>query len=455
MIGGISTIAIPIIIILTTFICGILIDKSAKAGRRKLYFLAGLFVNLGILIFFKYINFIITTTFEISGLINSFVSSKQGDSQQPLILQMLIPLGISYITFQAIGYLIELKRGNQRAEKNLGIFAAYLLFFPKLLSGPIERAHHFIPQLRGKNEFNYEMTVEGFKRILWGLFLKLVIANHLAIYTDAVFNNYEYHSGVTLLAASVFFVFQLYADFSGYTEIAIGSALILGYRLIENFNRPLTANSITDFWRRWHISLSNWLRDYIFLPISYSLVRELMKKAVKQKISEYVSYITGIIITMTICGIWHGASWNFVIFGLFFGIIMTIEFLTRKVRRKMRKSIPSLIDNIIGISFTFICFTFSMIFFRSETLKDAFHIINSIFKNDGAFFRGVPSTLLFCLFGISILLLKDFTDEYMPSRFLFFKNKRKYVRVLSYSLTIIIILLIGAFDGRQFIYFKF
>lgn len=444
MIAGAATIIVAIVIILCTFIFGILIERTSNARRKKTYFLSGLFINLGLLIFFKYINFFIATALDGFNFINHLVRDEQTVKHSSIILQLVVPLGISYITFQAIGYLIEINRGNQNSEKNLGFFATYLLFFPKLLSGPIERAHNFLPQLRQKHVFNYEQVVEGLKRILWGLFLKLVVANRLALYTDAVFNNSDKHSGITLLMASVFFTVQLFADFAGYTDIAIGSAQILGYRLMENFNSPFIAKSVTEFWRRWHISLTTWVNEYIYNPI-----------VIKWRNWNKWGVVFAAMVTFLILGFWHGANWTFIIFGFLQGIALTLEFLSRRLRKRIRSKIPSWLNTVLGISFTFGYFCFSTIFFKANTATDAFSIVGKIFTFSGPLYFEGPSILIYSFFGIFFLAIAGLIREFYPERISFFNNKHWIVRILSYDLLIIIILLLGVFDGGQFIYFQF
>ena len=443
-IGGVATIFVPAIIALSTFICGILMVRASNLKGKKLYFIVGLFINLGLLVFFKYINFFISTVIDGLNLFNHFFQEEQSDYHSSIVLKLLAPLGISYVTFQAIGYLIEIKRGIQNPEKNIGLFTTYLIFFPKLLSGPIERAHNFIPQLREKHEFDPGQIVKGLKRILWGLFLKLVVANRLSIYTDTVFSNSNQHSGITLFFASIFFAIQLFADFAGYTNMAIGSAQLFGYRLMENFDNPFIAKSVTEFWRRWHISLTTWVTEYIFNPIVINC-RSWNKCAI----------VFASMITFLILGFWHGASWNFILFGFLQGFILAIEFLSRKLRKRIRSKVPSLINNFAGICFTFGYFCFSIIFFKSINSAEAFTIIEKILSFKGPFFIGDPSMMIFSVLSIFLVLFVEFKKEFSINTFTFFNNKSWVVRNLSYSLLIILILLIGVFDGGQFIYFQF
>ena len=330
------------------------------------------------------------------------------------------------------------------AEKNFGHFATYILFFPKILSGPVERAHNFLPQLKEGHTFEYDNVIEGFKRILWGLFKKLVVSNRLAIYTGAVFNNSVHHSGITLLTASLLYTIQLYSDFAGYTDMAIGSANILGFKLMENFNQPFFSKSMTEFWRKWHISLTTWVNEYIFNPI-----------VIKYRNWNRWAVVYAGIVTFLILGFWHGANWTYLFFGLLQGIIISLEFLTRKRRKEVRSKIPGWLNYLTGAIFVFLYFTFSLIFFRADSFHDAFLIINKILRLKGPFYFGSPSILIYGLFGILILFLREFKKEYYKGSKSFFDSPFSIVRKLSYTAIIILILLFGVFDGGQFIYFKF
>jgi alginate O-acetyltransferase complex protein AlgI len=281
---------------------------------------------------------------------------------------VLTPLGISYITFQAIGYLIEIKRGNEIAEKNIGHFSTFLLFFPKIIAGPVERAHRFLPQLKQDISFKYDNISNGAKLIIWGLFKKLVIADRLSIYVDAVLGNASHHSCISLITGVIFYVFQMYADFSGYTDMALGFAKVLGFDLTQNFNRPFFAKSVTEFWRKWHISLSTWFADYFYNPI-----------AIAKRDWGNWSVVYAFFITFIVLGFWHGANWTFIVFGALQALILTIEFFTRKTRKNLRKKIPLFLNNTLGILFTVAYFAFSLIFFRAINIQEAFIIIKRMF----------------------------------------------------------------------------
>lgn len=456
MLAGATTIIVPIVIILTTFTAGVLMDRTSVLHRKRIFFLAGLLINIGLLAFFKYINFFIATAFDGFNYFNNLIKGEQALHHSSIVLQLIVPLGISYITFQAIGYLIEINRGNHNPEKNLGVFAAYLLFFPKLLSGPIERAHNFIPQLHQNIEFSYGQVVKGLKRIAWGLFLKIVVANRLALYTDAVFNNYEQYTGATLLIGAVFFTIQMFADFAGYTDMAIGSAQILGYRLMENFDNPFIANSVSKFWRRWHISLSTWVYDYIFNPIVIGY----------RNWNQWAVVYAGMI-TFLILGFWHGASWNYIIFGFLQGFILAVEFLTRKVRKRFRNRFPSWLNNILGIIFTFGYFTFSLIFFNAKSINSAIYItkhiitgipeiVNKLITHKSVLeYVGIARTE----FVMSVLLILFLvTIQFVQSKRSISETilqKPTYIRWTLYYGLVLSILFLGVFESRQFIYFQF
>lgn len=435
-----ATIAVPVIITLFTYFCGIITAQNANNRIGKIAYASGLIVNLGLLIFYKYINFFIANSIQFIKALNGSTSSSDGNYH---VLNLIIPLGISYITFQAIGYLVEIRKGNMKPEGNIGLFAAYVFFFPKLLSGPIERAHNFLPQLLTQKEFDYMQIVEGMKRVLWGLFKKLVIANRLAIYTDAVFNNAQQHNGVTLAAASLFYTFQLYADFSGYTDMAIGFAQMLGFRLSENFNLPFFAKSMTEFWRRWHISLTSWITDYIYNPLVFRL----------RYLEKYGVMLTSII-TLTIIGFWHGASWTFILFGLFHGLMISVELLIRKYRKKISKKFP-FGDSLLGMLFTFFFFTFTLIFFRADSIQNAFFVLAKISSFNGSLFYDSLSMMLVNYFCILCLIAVEMKIAFYNGSFSFFHNENWIIRNLSYAFILIMILLLGVFDSGQFIYFQF
>lgn len=416
----------------TTWLCGILIEKEESKSIRKTVLIISLCINFGILFTFKYFNFINESIFyflEYLGLRWSIPN-----------LDLLLPVGISFYTFQAVSYTIEIYQGTIKTERSLGIYALFVSFFPQLVAGPIERAQNLLPQFREKHTLNISNISSGFKQMLWGYFMKVVIADRVAIYVNSVYNNVDSHNGTTFIIATVFFAIQIYCDFAGYSNIAIGAARIMGFNLMENFNRPYFAKSISDFWSRWHISLSTWFRDYLYIPLGGNRV-PLMR------------HLLNLFITFIVSGIWHGANWTFVVWGALHGFYLVFEVLLKKYSEFSRgySFIPRVSPYIVTLTFVI----FAWIFFRANTISNSFHIVNQIFTNIDLPFIGEKTILLYALIGIMILAFKEIKDEYFPTKFLFFRNKNMVVRYLSYSFIIILILLIGVFDGGQFIYFQF
>lgn len=424
-------------IITVNYFLGVQIHKVSRKQIKLRLLQLSMLVNIGTLIFFKYWNFIIENLF---GVIGSF----QLTNKLP-ILDIALPLGLSYYIFQTIGYTIDVFRGTHPAEKNFFNFSLFTLFFPKLLVGPIERANHFLPQIRKQIFFNKENIIEGSKRIAWGLFKKLVVANRISVYQDAVISSVSHQSGSTILFATILYTLQVYADFSGYTDIAIGTARLFGFDLIENFKRPLFAKSISDFWRRWHISLSSWVNDYIFNPL-----------ALKRRGWGNWGVFYALVVSFLVIGIWHGASWNYVVFGLLQAAALILETSTRRVRKRISKKTNSIIYNFVSIILTFSFVSFSLIIFRSETWDMGMAIIKGLFSAPGSLFYDTPSTLLYMFLGCGILLIHDVQQEFKLFKFSFFTKKNPWwLSQMGYAILLIYVLLAGVFDGGQFIYFAF
>jgi D-alanyl-lipoteichoic acid acyltransferase DltB (MBOAT superfamily) len=362
-------------------------------------------------------------------------------------IQLLLPVGISFYTFMAIGYTVDVYNEDIKAEKNIGIVALFISFFPLLLSGPIERAKNMLPQFRNPKSADYPMVVQGLKWMLWGYFMKLVVADRLAIYIDSIFTYMGSHNGNSVLLATLLYPFQVYADLGGYSLIAIGVAKILGFGVMQNFRRPFFATSMAELWRRWHISLITWLTDYVYTPLSFAFRKYRVRGTV-----------IALMITFMISGIWHAASWTYVAWGLLQGIYLSIEAVSAAKRSVFVKKYNLgkkgwyIFLSCVG---TYLLFSASLVFARANSMHDAIMAFSKIFKERGHLFIGAPSILLFGMVGIAMLLLKDFTDEFTPTKFLLFENKYKPVRILAYSAVILIILLIGVFDGGEFIYFQF
>jgi alginate O-acetyltransferase complex protein AlgI len=425
-----------VLVVLTNFFIGKKIGSALNKVQKRNFMYLSLTINLGILIYFKYWNFFIENVIELMAVLHLKSSFS--------IFEIILPLGLSYYIFQLIGYNIDIYRGSIKAENDLSVFGIFVLFFPKLLVGPIERAKNLLPQFKVDRVFNPEYFIEGSKQIIWGLFKKLVIADRISLYVDAVYSNLPQHNSSTFLVSTLLYPIQVYADFSGYTDIALGTAKLFGINLIDNFKRPFFARNVSDFWRRWHISLSSWVNDYIYNPIVFKY-RDWGNKSI---------YFALILSFVTI-GIWHGASWNFVLFGLLQAFALIVEVLTRKIRKQLKIGIPALLYNNLSILLTYLFFAFSLVIFRTTSYSDAFSIINIVKSGLGPVFIDQPSTFAFVFIGITFLFFYDFKEEYSPNR-LFPGNQKKWVlKHVPYALMIIIILISGVFDGGQFIYFAF
>ncbi|CAM4143607.1 MBOAT family O-acyltransferase [Zobellia nedashkovskayae] len=419
---------------LVTYLCALKIDSTPIQNRKKTYLTASLIINLGILFLFKYYNFFNESIF---GLLNDW-----GIRMTLPNFDLLLPVGISFYTFQAVGYTIDVYRGEIKSEKHFGIYALFVSFFPQLVAGPIERAVNLLPQFKETKTFNYHQAAQGIKLMIWGYFMKIVVADRLAIYVNSVYGAPEYHSSITLLVATTFFAFQIYCDFAGYSNIAIGCAKIMGFDLMTNFRRPYFAQSCAEFWSRWHISLSTWFKDYVYIPLGGN------------RVGTAKNY-RNILITFLVSGLWHGANWTYVIWGGLNGLYQVIfKILGVSPNRKKERSGFNLFyaGNLL---LTFVLISFSWIFFRANSLSDAITVIKRIATVQGDFFIGDKSSFVYSLFAIILLMLKDAYDEFYPNGTLFFTSKVRLIRYLSYSFVIALILLLGVFDGGQFIYFQF
>ncbi len=423
--------------IIVDYLAGICIEKSE--GRKRKYFLiASLVANIGILCIFKYYNFI---NQNFSFLLHGF-----GLSNPIPYLSILLPIGLSFHTFQAMSYTIEVYRGNQKAERHFGIYALYVMFYPQLVAGPIERPQNLLHQFREKHHFSSDQVFEGLKIMTWGLFKKLVIADRLGIYINGAYNHLPQQNGMTLLLATIFFSFQIYCDFSGYSDIAIGAARVMGFNLMTNFRRPLFAKNTGEFWKRWHISLSTWFKDYLYFPMGGSKV-------------PVPRWYFNLMIVFLISGLWHGANWTYIIWGGINGFYLIFAIATKKYRDKFNKLIginkfPRL-NLFLEISITFLLISFSRIFFRSKTVEDAITVMKKIITFKGSIFNDGTAIVIYSFMAIGFLLAVELKKEFYTGTFTLSNHKNFWVRNSYYSFLIIIIILLGVFDGGQFIYFQF
>jgi len=281
--------------------------EESRGRRRKALFVAALAAQVAVLAFFKYYNFLNENLAHLLGLVGA---------ADPLpALRILLPVGLSFYTFQALSYLVDVHRGHHAAERHFGVLALYVTYYPQLLAGPIGRPGALLPQLREAHEFDGRRVAGGLKLMLWGFFQKVVIADRLAPFVNQVFDHADRYEGLPLLVATFFFAFQVYADFAGYSDIAIGASQVMGIQLMTNFRRPYFARTVGEFWKRWHISLSTWLRDYLMLPISYSFMRWAERQRVLRGVEEYGGYFAGVLGAFLLGGLWHGARWTFVVWG--------------------------------------------------------------------------------------------------------------------------------------------
>ena len=295
---------------------GIIISKYKKESSRKSLLILALIVNLGILGFFKYYNFFIANLSEIFSIF--------GHPLNINTLNILLPIGISFYIFQNISYIVDVYREEIFPEKNILTYFNFVAFFPKLVTGPIEKPGNILPQFNKKREFNYNLSVDGLRQILWGIFKKIVIADNCAFFVNEIFGNSSYYSGSDLLLGTFLFSFQIYADFSGYSDIAIGSAKLFGINLMRNFRYPYFSESVAEFWRRWHISFSNWLRDYLFIPLQF-----------KYRDLRVWGNVLGLTITFLLCGLWHGANWTYIFWGFLHGFYMSFALITQDFKKKI------------------------------------------------------------------------------------------------------------------------
>lgn len=432
------------VLILMNYVLAIRIEQ-ATINRKKIY-IAGIIANILVLVLFKYSGF--------------FKTELLPDlPENSIINKIMLPIGLSYFIFTILAYLIEVKRGTVKSERHFGIFATSMLFFPKILQGPIEKPQTLLPQFHKTYTFDYDRVVDGLKLMLWGYFMKLVVADRLAIYVNAVYGNSEHHNGATLAIATVFYAFQIYADFAGYTNIALGTAKIFGYHLTNNFRRPYFATSIKDFWNRWHISFSVWLRDYLFLPLAYYFSAKLKKERYFGAFTENWIYFFATMITFSICGLWHGEGLNFLLWGALFGVYLSYAKFMAPIHKKARQwagiKKKSVFYNVYAILATFMLVSLAWIFFRASDFGQALHILTKIIVEPGMPFTGTPAIFIYSVFAMVILWFVDFRDEFYPAKIRLFYHSNWIIRHLSYTSVIILILLFGVLDGGQFIYFQF
>lgn len=420
---------------ITTYFCAIKISESKQTDRRaKLWLTACLVLNFSILFLFKYFNFITSSVHDALGSL--------GIAMEVPTFTLLLPVGISFYTFQAIGYILDVYRGNLREERNLMTYALFVSFFPQLVAGPIERACNLLPQFHVRHTFDAEKFRHGLYLMTWGYFMKLCIADTVAPYVNAVYNNVDNHTGTSLWLATFFFTLQIFCDFAGYTSIAIGVAKCMNFELMQNFRQPYLAKNIQDFWRRWHISLTTWFTDYLYIPMGGSRCSKL-------------KHHRNIITTFLVSGLWHGANWTFVFWGGYHGLLQVgHSIFSKTLGNTYTKLERTVFFRLFGTVTTFLLVMLGWVFFRANSLSDAFLIYKKMFTNHGPLYNGdgkpaIILPLLLIVFLMCYELSKEcrWADVSTPPPF-----KRS---LFITSLLIIIILLCAQFEAGAFIYFQF
>lgn len=423
------------------FVAAILLQDTPMENtrRRKMILAVSMLVNLSVLFTFKYFNFFADS---ITQTLHSF-----GIPVSPFSIQVILPVGISFYTFQSMAYTIDVYRQHLQAERNVLRFLTFVAFFPQLVAGPIERATNLLPQFKVLHKFDETRFVEGLRYILWGAFKKMVIADRLAIYVNTVYNDVGSYTGAPLIIATVFFAIQIYCDFSGYTDIAIGTAKILGFDLMENFRQPYVSKSLTEFWRRWHISLSTWFRDYLYIPLGGN------RKGFRRT-------LLNLFIVFLVSGLWHGANWTFVIWGLIHGIGVVIE----NIVNRARAGHPPLLPTSARWVLTMVIVCIAWIFFRANTVHDAFYVLGNLFTFNGADvfapFSGalfLPQTEFWISVGvIGLLMVWDMMDNARKTHHHVMHTRTTFRWATYYALGFGILLSMAyGLAAQEFIYFQF
>ncbi len=422
-----------------SYVAGLLLEKLTDSKKKKWVLAATVILCLGVLFFFKYFNFVMES---VSAFLSLFAIQ-----MSPLTLKLLLPVGISFYTFQTLSYVIDVYKGDSAAEHHFGYYAAFISFFPQLVAGPIERTKNLLPQIKERHVFSYDQATYGLKLMAWGFFKKIVIADTLSKYVSKIYDAPQAYHGFSLVLATVFFSFQIYCDFSGYSDIAIGTSKLMGINLMTNFKSPYFSQSIKEFWSRWHISLSTWFRDYVYIPLGGNRVG---------KIRHYMN----LLITFLVSGLWHGANWTFVLWGGIHGAAQVCEnALSGKKKEKPRKKI-----NWIKILLVFVFCAFAWIFFVADSISDAGYVITHMFE-------GISSPIVYLSSGLSdlglgalklgiiaftLLILSIYDYFSLKGDCIEWLGKQRFIiRHILYIFIVLLILSLRATEEAQFVYFQF
>ena len=423
---------------LTDYYCGLQIEKNNDKLKKKKFVYLSVFINLTLLGIFKYYDFF-AENFE--SLMANF-----GIKTHPYFLNVALPVGISFYTFQSISYTVDVYRGKLKACRNFLDFSLYVAFFPQLVAGPIERGTRLLPQILNARSISKENIVKGLYCIFWGLFLKVVIADNMADLVDPVYDLDQSTNGILTLIATYAFAIQIYCDFSGYSLIAIGLALLMGIELMENFRRPYFSLNISDFWRRWHISLSSWFRDYMFSPLYLFFQNSSFIKNKSIELRHIIFFLLVLLATEFLLGLWHGAGWNYAFFGVYHAFLIGGYYLSKKYWDKLNKYLQ------IFLTFNLVCI--GWLIFRSENLSQSIMLIKSLFMGWSVSNELVFSYLKQFLILSCLLFSHEIVEEIKNKRYAIL-NAPNYIQYLLYTCMIIVMILFGQFGVRKFIYFQF
>lgn len=424
----------------TTWGCGMLIGKGEKGGtsvddtgrKSRRWLSLCIVLNICILFTYKYLEFIGNSIHDLFLAVGIAIPIPH--------FELLLPVGISFYTFQAIGYIVDVYRGDIKPERNFFTYALFVSFFPQLVAGPIERAKNLLPQFHTVHRFNGDNMIDGLKMMAWGYFMKLCIADSVAPYVNAVFNNIDMHNGKTIWLASFMFTFQIFCDFAGYSLIAIGTARCVNFRLMQNFRQPYLSRNVKEFWRRWHISLSSWLSDYIYKPLGGSRVSD-------------AKHHRNLLITFLASGLWHGANWTFVVWGAYHGVLQSLHKIGSKIKKPAFYSSKTV--TVLGVLGTFVLVLLGWVLFRANSLSDAMTAYRKMLHPSGMLYNGEGKpAIVLPLLMILILMAREIRNE-LEIKLRLTSNQNLVISGMSTACLIFLIILCANFDGGQFIYFQF
>ncbi len=429
-------ILILVFTIIIDYYAGIWIGNTS--GKTKKWALAlSLIANIGVLGLFKYYYFILEN-------FNAVIWKAGVHQHYDALFQIILPIGLSFHTFQAMSYTIEVYRGNQKVERNFIIYALYVMFYPQLVAGPIERPQNVLWQFYEKHSFDFQKAKSGLRLMLWGMFKKMVIADNISVIVDKIYGDTSHYQGLPLILATVLYAFQIFTDFSGYSDIALGSARVMGFDLMKNFDRPYSSRSISEFWRRWHISLSTWFRDYLYIPLGGN------------RSGDFRKYFNLFIVFMA-SGLWHGTSWNFVIWGALHGIYLIFGQITEKLQNRILGK--GIVGQTIHWLITICLVLFAWIFFRAASFADAKYIIGHLFSSSShsisELIKLIGIQQLWVLLGGILILELVQHKESIQNMGAWISKKPKFIEWGIYYFLLFSILIFGYYGEVQFIYFQF